>query len=278
MSHRTIRTRGFTLIELLVVIAIIAVLIALLLPAVQQAREAARRTQCKNNLKQLGIALHGYHEQVNAFPPGIVTDAAGGYLGFGWSAMLLPSLDQGPLFTALGVNTSPFPAPASALTKTVLPVFVCPSDTGPNLNPNKGDNAKSNYRGLCGNLDPTVTANDYNGNGMLYYNSRIRFADVSDGTSNTLVIAECALVDTTRVAAIWGGYWAAYNASSQFWGADNAQYRVNGPAVQAPSSKHVGGCHFLLVDGSVRFISENIDGNTLMALVSRSSGEVVGQF
>ena len=124
----------------------------------------------------------------------------------------------------------------------------------------------------------SVLTNDYNGNGMLYYNSKIRFADVSDGTSNTLMLAECALVDTSRVAAIWGGCWQAYNVSSQFWAADRVNFRINGPGVQAPSSRHVGGCHFGLVDGSIRFLSENIDGITFEGLVTRGSGEIVGQF
>ena len=101
------RHRGFTLIELLVVIAIIAVLIALLLPAVQQAREAARRTQCKNNLKQLGLALHNYHDTANTFPPGWIGQSSGPYSGFGWNSMLLPYFDQGPLYNILASGSVP---------------------------------------------------------------------------------------------------------------------------------------------------------------------------
>ena len=272
------RRHGFTLIELLVVIAIIAVLIALLLPAVQQAREAARRSQCKNNLKQLVLALHNYHEQVNTFPPGIVTDNGGCLLGFGWSAMILPGIDQAPLYNSLGINSNLFPAPASPLTQTVLNVFICPSDTGPNLNPNKGNNAKSNYRGVQGTLDDNQLATSFVQNGMLYLNSRIRFADVIDGTSNTVLITEVALINTTKVAAIWGGYWNCSNVSSQFWEIDSGDYKINGVGLQAPGSRHIGGCHFGLADGSIRFVSENIDGNLLMSIATRGMGEVVGQF
>src|SRR6201996_1630152 len=101
------RSKGFTLIELLVVIAIIAVLIALLLPAVEQAREAARRTQCKNNLKQMGLALHNYHDTNNTFPPGWIGQSTAAYSGFGWNTMLLPSIDQGPLYNSLAQSSIP---------------------------------------------------------------------------------------------------------------------------------------------------------------------------
>ena len=119
-----LRHRGFTLIELLVVIAIIAVLIALLLPAVQQAREAARRTQCKNNLKQIGIALHSYHDTFGGFPPGYVVGAAPANAGYAWSAMILPNMDQAVLYNAL--NFSSVPAGSVVLS---LPAWKCPSDT-----------------------------------------------------------------------------------------------------------------------------------------------------
>ncbi|OYW13961.1 MAG: hypothetical protein B7Z55_16195, partial [Planctomycetales bacterium 12-60-4] len=130
LSHR----RGFTLIELLVVIAIIAILIALLLPAVQQAREAARRSQCVNNLKQLGLAIHNYHDNFNAFPPGWIgvtnrTPDTEGNSGFAWGAHLLPQLDQSPLYGRLNFNRECYdPAFNAVAMSTVLPAFRCPSD------------------------------------------------------------------------------------------------------------------------------------------------------
>lgn len=145
----TTNRRGFTLIELLVVIAIIAILIALLLPAVQQAREAARRSQCRNNLKQIGLALHNYHDNYNAFPPGalamnVTTGVAyklgdaepsrsnvGG--GWGWSTFILPFIDQAPLYSSLNPNGNNFPLNPTALTRTILPVYICPSEASPNI-------------------------------------------------------------------------------------------------------------------------------------------------
>ena len=161
------KPRGFTLIELLVVIAIIAVLVALLLPAVQQAREAARRVQCKNNLKQLGLALHNYHDVTsNTFPPGYVNTNSDG--GWGWMSMLLPHLDQGPLYNMLGsLSTKPnfntafatiTPATVTPHTvQTIIKAFRCPSDGGPDLTaPNNNISfncGRSNYVGVAG-TDP----------------------------------------------------------------------------------------------------------------------------
>ncbi|HUQ71374.1 MAG TPA: DUF1559 domain-containing protein, partial [Planctomycetaceae bacterium] len=149
------RRRGFTLIELLVVIAIIAILIALLLPAVQQAREAARRTQCRNNLKQLGLALHNYHDNFNIFPMGFSDVVAGNAerngSGWAWSAMVLPYLDQAPLYNQFNFNVTPYncvncAAPITgnqALVGTQLAAFSCPSDVKPATAANNGGAANT---------------------------------------------------------------------------------------------------------------------------------------
>src|SRR5437868_4869579 len=162
--HPRRRPRGFTLIELLVVIAIIAVLIGLLLPAVQKIRETASRTRCANNLKQLGLGLHNYNYTLGTFPPGYRAKGIG--VGWGWGAYLLPFLEQQATYDALGVASKPFGdggtlAAPTPLTQTTLNVFVCPSDTGPDLNTLKRNHAKSNYRGICGPTLPTNFIIDY---------------------------------------------------------------------------------------------------------------------
>ena len=214
------RRRGFTLIELLVVIAIIAVLIALLLPAVQQAREAARRSQCKNNLKQIGLALHNYNDTHGALPSGsiVLRNTAGTvYYGHGWTwhATILPYLDQGPLYTAiqgadgmgneLGDQNTAKPLVAG---RTVLSVFWCPSQPDVRQGAQKNGYQPSNYNGNMGTrigdgsddcLSGSVAnAADMvnkpwgcmNGNGIFYISSCVRFRDVTDGLSNTIFVSE----------------------------------------------------------------------------------------
>ncbi|MDB5388587.1 MAG: hypothetical protein JWM11_4233 [Planctomycetaceae bacterium] len=210
------RRLAFTLIELLVVIAIIAVLIALLLPAVQQAREAARRSQCKNNLKQIGLALHNYHDTFRVFPFGKGAGYAGTPAYARWSqhAMILPYLDQAPLYNSLDFNFPPetpgmtsagpsFMPPStnasganSAQSRTYVPVFICPSDSGLAA----GWAGQNNYAGnqggwLCDRSDTPATASGDNAptevqTGVFYYLSKVRAADVTDGMSNTAFFSE----------------------------------------------------------------------------------------
>ena len=226
-SHSRVRARGFTLIELLVVIAIIAILIALLLPAVQQAREAARRTQCKNNLKQLGIALHNYHDIYKMFPMG---DAApwqnnnansvvdGNHESWGWSAMILPQIEQASLFSQLDVNGRELhrafldigPTDLDALDAAFPPItaYQCPSDTtGPRLkagmdrqhfgNGDAGVSTNwrpptSNYIGMVGIADTRIPnhRNDRRPRGSFFRHSSLRFRDFIDGSSNTIMVGE----------------------------------------------------------------------------------------
>jgi prepilin-type N-terminal cleavage/methylation domain-containing protein len=198
--------KAFTLVELLVVIAIIGVLVSLLLPAVQAAREASRRMNCQNNLKQFGIALMNYHDTYQRMPPAFwkYTSTAGGTFGspgWGWGALILPRLEQKALFDTLGIET-PTLLDGSAATKipaqTPLKVFRCPSDTGPKLNANRFDYATSNYVCIFGalydqaNIGAATVAGSVPGagTGMFSVNSCIRLAEVTDGTSNTATIAE----------------------------------------------------------------------------------------
>ncbi len=263
MSLRQRSARGFTLIELLVVIAIIAILIALLLPAVQQAREAARRTQCRNNLKQLGLSLHNYNDVFGMLPPleiGIGT--AGSQDGdWGWTAMILPYFDQAPLYNSLAPNGDNWRVGTTARTaaqgiKTILPALICPSDASPGLVTWMNSNPKSNY-----------PANQY----MFGFNRSYLFRDVIDGLSNTIMVGER---DGTRSsAATWPGRdnttgysnpQMGFRLRINTWFATTSS-KPGGTGIessacyrQGASSMHTGGAHFLLGDGTVRFISENI--------------------
>ena len=194
--------RGFTLIELLVVIAIIAILIALLLPAVQQAREAARRSQCQNNLKQIGLGLHNYHDTHKVFPPGVITDT-----GWAWGTMILPFVDQANLYNTMAPGGIMDLSNATQLAnaQTVLNVYLCPSDPwgSPQKNTNyaititpPGGSAAtynigmSNYTGASGTSLGNCEAVSSMGTGILTINSNIKVRDVTDGASNTMLVGE----------------------------------------------------------------------------------------
>ena len=295
--HRRPSRAGFTLIELLVVIAIIAILIALLLPAVQQAREAARRSQCKNNLKQIGLAMHNYHDVHLCFPAAWYrspTSSAYGNPGWGWGVAILPQIEQAPLYQKLSPGTKQALSDAATKTysQTKLAVYRCPSDVGDDLNPNRQDHATSNYTGVFGSNSygsgsPVAGLQIDGGNGMLSASSKVRFRDVTDGTSNTGFVGEIALGTingTDHGGAIWigtalsTGYAAAMNTLSGTVVSSTTGYRlydINGTNKYAFSSFHTGGSQFVLVDGSVRFLSENIDSLTLDNFANKADGNVV---
>ncbi|MEZ6128441.1 MAG: DUF1559 domain-containing protein [Planctomycetaceae bacterium] len=206
--HNTIRSRGFTLIELLVVIAIIAILIALLLPAVQQAREAARRTQCKNNLKQLGLALHNYESTHNVLPS-FYSYGAANTGSFSVQAQLLPYMDQASLHNLIDFSIKPqigccpgdVPPELVDLVKTPLSVFLCPSDPGPaTFDVVSGTRlgatgATFTYAGTNYHMNQgTATGKNYDGraptDGLVWTNSKVRFSHITDGLSNTAAFSE----------------------------------------------------------------------------------------
>jgi prepilin-type N-terminal cleavage/methylation domain-containing protein/prepilin-type processing-associated H-X9-DG protein len=272
--------RAFTLIELLVVIAIIVILIGLLLPAVQKVREAASRIKCANNLKQLGLAALNYESAFGVLPPAY--NGQNFFVGWGWGSMLLPNLDQQPLYTALDLPNATFGdgmnlAAPTALSQTSLSVFKCPSDTGPDLNALKRNNAKSNYRGVCGPTTPTVFIINYDYGGVFYQNSNMRMLDILDGTSNTLAFGEC-MTDASlgKVGALWIGMelddWPTVYVSDVFWSVSDGDYVLNGAGAQAFSSRHLGGVQFVFCDGSVHFIRDTIDVATAQALAGRKDG------
>lgn len=301
--HRKGR-RGFTLVELLVVIAIIGVLVALLLPAIQMAREAARRSQCANNMKQMGLALHNYHDTHGYFPAGFVVypnNAMSNIRGWGWGALILPYVEQSALYDALGVthrridqvDSTTYPAPASELTQTRLPVYRCPSDIGPHTNPRRNNHGMSNYSGVFGNgtpagVDPDGTSypnafannDDWRpGNGMFFANSGVRMAEVRDGTSNVLAIGERAYgvagglrAPNEYSGAIWVGMWQHGRSASTLRGLrNNDDAQLFGTSEWTYSSHHPGGAHFLLVDGSVKFISAAVDRMMMAQAADRYS-------
>jgi prepilin-type N-terminal cleavage/methylation domain-containing protein/prepilin-type processing-associated H-X9-DG protein len=293
---------GFTLIELLVVIAIIAVLVALLLPAVQQAREAARRTQCKNNLKQLGLALENYHGSRNMFPAGYVStfDNSGNDLGpgWGWAAMILPEMEQLPLQNNI-TFTQPIEAAANATVRVIsLPAYLCPSDTvvspwpavmrDPLGNPTSTicQIAASNYVGVFGVSEPGV-----GGEGVFFRNSNIGMRHITDGTSTTMFVGERSQrwCEATWVGAVTNAVMFPPAGSPAVPVTENASGMILGHTFEGPpnapgtecnefSSLHSGGAHFLFCDGHVQFISTSIDKLVFRALSTRAGGESIGDF
>ena len=215
---KPVSRRGFTLIELLVVIAIIAVLISLLLPAVQQAREAARRTQCKNSLKQIGLALHNYHETNNTIPPGIVS-AAPRYTNIGWAVFLLPYMDNAPVYQQYDFNTNTKIRNSNA-NGAIIGTFRCASDQGKNRLQGPGvvaNAGRSNYPGVFGwarlegdgypgyNYSSTNGTSTPNRDGSFHTNSKRNFSVFRDGLSNTLMVSERRTAAQVQGARYCGG-------------------------------------------------------------------------
>jgi prepilin-type N-terminal cleavage/methylation domain-containing protein/prepilin-type processing-associated H-X9-DG protein len=274
--------RGFTLIELLVVIAIISVLIALLVPAVQRVREAAARTQCYNNLKQVGLALHGYHDRMRNFPHGYLSqvNAAGDEVGpgWGWGSYLLDDLEQNNLKRQINFGLDIQHASNAVPRNQILPIFQCPSDEWVGTFTPDGATvtiAHGNYVGVFGDFE--IEDNPAKGNGMFFRNSRIRFADVTDGTSNTLMIGERS---SNLSKATWTGVLS---------GLDEAQALVLGVADHPPNhelaqhaedfwSRHSLGVNFVFADGSVRPITNTIPQHIWQALATRAGGEAVSSW
>ena len=333
------RARAFTLIELLVVIAIIAVLIALLLPAVQQAREAARRTQCKNNLKQLGLACHNYADVFLQFPQNYDSCWLNASIENGptsWLVASLPYIDNAPLFNQYNFNdkggnngtaAGPTGTNNQTLRRLVIPAFVCPSNpqTPVRQNQNQGygsgngggpDAAGTDYVGNLGHVwggwrdcgavpnFPGIPAagsagtpwmdgdsdNDIrNSNGVFNYRGAAKLRDITDGTSNTVLVFEDMHWVNGRTTASQYTNDSAWMSPLGAIGnmrnpVNDRQYRVaqgggtTEPRCHGLSSMHVGGCHILLCDGTVRFLSENIAHQTRYALATRSGSEIVGEF
>lgn len=338
---KRLRRRAFTLIELLVVIAIIAILVALLLPAVQQAREAARRAQCKNNLKQIGIAMHNYHEVHGMFPASMMSTTG----TYNWShgslgtyfVRMLPFMDQEPMFNALDFEARNYAwnapnleaqvdADGKLYRRYVIPGLLCPSDDIPSL---IGHSAVSNYSLSMGNqsmpglgstgFGPACTlypGNDFQtgiaGHGNVAdpryisgivgrFNWAASFRDITDGTSNVIAAGEIRPNCGDHHRNGWfhfNALWTATTAPVNFPIICHLEQGYNTPGTVLPDgtvatacnhwrnwqtsqgfkSRHPGGAHFLLSDGSTRFISENIDYITYQRLGDRRDGKAVGDY
>jgi prepilin-type N-terminal cleavage/methylation domain-containing protein len=308
--------RGFTLVELLVVIAIIGVLVALLLPAIQAAREAARRTQCSNNLKQLGVAFHNYHDTFKMIPPGSLPK--GGYF-IGWAGRLFPFMEQQTRWDAMEAfrndalvylmpyrfDTAPHYG-ADAIWGPV-PTLACPASSLKNRSPDITTYAWTptqgalHYRGCAGRVEDVTnpaqasTGHQWANSGTIYPLSQINFRDVIDGLSTTILLGETSSSTgwTTAIKASWGGI------HSWVWGydyynppTDDRMLTLDSKVIQFPinyrgtfgynftpyTSSHPGGAQFVLFDGSARFIAEDIPLDLLKALGTREKREVIEKF
>ncbi|MEX1042682.1 MAG: DUF1559 domain-containing protein [Pirellulaceae bacterium] len=285
------RHSAFTLVELLVVIAIIGVLVALLLPAVQQAREAARRMQCSNNLKQLGLALHNYHDTHQVFP-------AGGYISnqLSWHVSILPFLEQSALHQSINFNQGTYHSKMPAALNNI-PGYLCPSgtvDRGAHSSDEVGGvrTFTTHYYGISGpsGTNP-MTNNPYivepgsppsHGGiarqGMLFDNSKISFRSVTDGTSNTLFVGEISWNRNDKYRGWIRGYFTDSHGTLVV-GCKNVSANPINSEIASPwndvafGSHHPGGAQFLRCDGSVKFVTENVDHAIYLATASRDGGE-----
>ncbi|QDV54547.1 DUF1559 domain-containing protein [Rosistilla oblonga] len=291
---KTIKNRNaFTLVELLVVIAIIGILVGLLLPAVQAAREAARRMQCSNNIKQMGLALHNYHDTHNSLPPGWIDDSTN-QNRMGWMTYILPYIEQTAIHDGMKnvgaydvpwynlpemtTGTTDVPDPYA---KMVLDAYVCPSDPSRGTNEALGGYGKSNYTGVGG----AHYLASGGANGTFYDHSFVRFRDMTDGLSNVMSVGERSTVEQAsrswlKRGTIWIG---AYSAGTYYHNnaisSASTYYSINGAAGSYNfTSAHPGGVQFLFGDGSAHFISETIDLVTYRNLGSINDGSPVSGF
>jgi type II secretory pathway pseudopilin PulG len=275
--------RGLTLVEVLVVLLTVMVVVGLLLPCIMHARESARRSQCQSHLKQIGLALLNYHDAHNTLPPGFVAEH-----GWGWGTIVLPYIDSSPLYSQLNVDgPMELHGPANAvrrdLVRTESGVAVCPSDSPAsttehektsvetNSPGNRTAIALSNYVGVVGDGDAACP--DGEGNGTMWHNSSVTLRSIIDGTANTFLAGERD--SAVRLGSNWAG--TSYDALDPSRCKDrhfvvdycDETRPLNGPNPHSFGSRHRGGAFFLMADGAVRFVSQEIDGRTYRNLANR---------
>jgi len=305
------RSKGFTLIELLVVIAIIAILIGLLLPAVQKVREAAARTQCTNNLKQMALAVHGFQDAQLRLPYNLSPNTFGyddNGRSWSWLVRILPYIEQGALFTNLGqagfgatpaVATVPTFNSLAALQATVIKAYVCPADQSSGiLSRNRANGSTgsgtgpTNYKGVAGNnwvwgsfqnTGPTGNNNGLDvGNGMFYRSddqrAPLQLNQLKDGTSNTMMIGEDLMDKNQHCGWVRSNYATGTCAiplnNAMSTGQPGFNNAGDWPNVYSFRSMHTGGGNFAFADGGVKFITDSINLTLYRDLASHSGGEV----
>lgn len=286
---------GFTLVELLVVIAIIGILVGLLLPAVQAAREAARRSQCLNNLMQLGLAVHHYEFNYEHLPAGVINpegpirnEPIGQHVS--WIAQILPYIEEGNAFKRFDVEAGAYAEENLPVRQHSIDVLICPSSP----NPKRDDKiAVSNYVGCYNDREAPIDADN---NGLLFLNSRIRFADISDGSTYTLLLGE-TVVSRDNLGWTSGTRATLRNASGIFrpvsdggdWGLAQMGMGIGGQDIGQELEKsdigtlhvggfgsfHTGGANMVFADGSVHFLSQNTDPQVLQHMGNRADGELI---
>jgi prepilin-type N-terminal cleavage/methylation domain-containing protein len=274
---------GFTLVELLVSISIIGILSAILLPAVQQAREAARRLSCQSNLRQIGIALQSYHQTFGSFPPGSLDHRPFGgspaLKNFSWSALILGHLEQSGVASAIDFSF-PFDHEANAtIARSRLPIYLCPSSSV-QVREQAG---RTDYGGLFGQR--ITTRNDTN-NGVLIYDRPMRMVDIMDGITNTLAVAEDSIttnLDAVHVSLIPKPRWIdGDNIFEQAYGVNDPKAISRDRRTQKITfidneirSEHQGGATSVFACGRIQFLSNEIEPTVLAAIISRDGGEVL---
>jgi prepilin-type N-terminal cleavage/methylation domain-containing protein/prepilin-type processing-associated H-X9-DG protein len=305
-------SRAFTLVELLVVIAIIGILVAILLPAVQSARESARRAQCLNNFKQVGVAMHSYHAARNRFPQGIDMWTTStpcsippgktlSFIGWGWATQILPYFEETQVFSMFDLTErsdnnyasgNSFKAGASRINS-----YLCPSDpqgfelvgccSGVSNGATEAEDlGKTNMAGVADSKSWQCVWKDYDnypsgwarpdGNGVLFQHSAVNVAKITDGTSHTLMVGEVVGFDAGSNS---GYFWVTWDVLDVANGL-NLPLRVPPRSLfdeteSGFASHHPGGCHFLFSDGSAAMLNESIDQDLLAALATRNGAEVI---
>ncbi len=310
----TASRRAFTLVELLVVIAIIGILIGLLLPAVQAAREAARRMSCSNNVRQIGLSFHNYHDTLRTFPPGKLTDVksdgtdAGNY--FGWAALLLPFCEQQNVRQLVDFKQKVYTENNQKAGQTQIPMYLCPSDPDREVrsvdyyNPDHGwaleqlKLAPTHYGGVItekiseygsATTDGWTLAHDELG--VMLTSRAVKIAEIIDGTSNTIMVMEASSYETGTPKTYDNGSWIVgtnifrkttapinYKPTCDHFRSGSFDWSCSEcSAYQYEArSRHPSGCNALFADGSCRFVSATVDMKALAAAITRAQGETIG--